>query len=593
MISPIPERNMLAIRWALLAGWLALIGNLFIHAVCPVDGRLTHVMVSGTRCVQIQDHCVSVFQANVATTPPTPNVSVLFWGAIVPGVILILLVFGHVTWRRICPLSLVSQIPRIFGWQRLDHQGQPIRLGADHWIVKYHTQGQIGFLFIGLCMRLLFLNADSVWLGLWFLGTIAFAMTIGFLYAGKSWCQYFCPMAPVQHIFAEPVGLFTRKSHVQIQSPMQSSTQSPIQSPTQSMCRTSIGDRSACVACTSTCMDIDAERRYWDWVKRPETQWTYYGYLGLVLGFFGSFYLYAENWDYYFSGVWTRESTLIADSVQSGFYFFNRQFYVIKLFAVPVILAISGLSSYTVGRGIESLYLKWHQKIESNVSLVVLNHHLYSVWTVVSFNIFFAFAGRPFLCQIHEPWAVVSQVGLTLGLLIVSSLWLLRSLRRSPDRYVHERLTNRWMMQLQKSKIDLSQLLGGRSVHALTREDWIILRSTFATVVSPKHAPPIIDRSLLQTLVDEADQTLLGRYRRYQFWWMRRGVGRWVDREMSWAFKGDRLEGNVLTPKIPLTHCPPLHRPPPPHAVSHCEFPTPFVTHDPVPSVRSVILRNN
>ena len=120
MISPIPERNMLAIRWALLAGWLALIGNLFIHSVVPVDGRLTHVMVSGTRCVQIQDHCVSVFQANDSTIP---NVSVLFWGAIVPGVILILLVFGHVTWRRICPLSLVSQIPQIFGWQRRSSLG--------------------------------------------------------------------------------------------------------------------------------------------------------------------------------------------------------------------------------------------------------------------------------------------------------------------------------------------------------------------------------------------------------------------------------------------------------------------------------------
>ena len=175
---------------------------------------------------------------------------------------------------------------------------------------------------------------------------------------------------------------------------------------------------------------VDAERRYWDWAERPETQWTYYGYLGLVLGFFGSFYLYAENWDYYFSGVWTREGALIANSVQSGFYFFNHQLYIVKIVAVPVVLAIAGLSSYSVGRGVEFLYLKWHQKIESNVSLIVLKHHLYSVWTFVSFNTFFAFAGRPFLCQIHEPWALVGQVGLTLGLLIVSSLWLLRALDR-------------------------------------------------------------------------------------------------------------------------------------------------------------------
>ncbi len=217
-------------------------------------------------------------------------------------------------------------------------------------------------------------------------------MTIGFLYAGKTWHQYFCPMAPVQHIFAEPVGLFTRKAHVQTQSfkPSlnQSLTQSSAQSPTQSMCRTSTSDRNACVACTSTCMDIDAERRYWEWIERPEMQWMYYGYLGLVLGFFGSFYLYAENWDDYFSGIWTRESTLIADSLHSGFYFFNHQLYVIKLVGVPVILAIAGLTTYLTGCSVEFLYLKWHQKIKSNVPSIVLKHHLYSVWTFILFNTF-------------------------------------------------------------------------------------------------------------------------------------------------------------------------------------------------------------
>ena len=584
MISPIPERNMLAIRWALLAGWLVLIGHLFIHATFPVYGRVVHERVSETRCVQIQSHCVSVFQTQ-ANILNTPNVSALFWGAVVPGVILVLLVFGHVTWRRICPLSLASQIPRILGWQRLNDRGQPIRLSSDHWIVKYHTYFQFGFLFIGLCVRFLFLNADSGWLGLWFLMTIAFAMTIGFLYAGKSWCQYFCPMAPVQHIFAEPVGLFTRKAHVQMRSPVQSSTQSPTQSPTQSMCRTSTGDRSACVACTSTCMDIDAERRYWEWIERPEMRWTYYGYLGLVIGFFGSFYLYAENWDYYFSGVWTRESTLIADSVQSGFYFFNHQLYVIKLVAVPVVLAIAGLSSYSMGRSVEFLYLKWHQKIESNVSPIVLKHHLYSVWTFISFNTFFAFAGRPFLCQLPDPWECVSQVGLTLGLVLVSSLWLVRALGRSPDRYSQERLTSRWMGQLQKSKIDLPRLLGGRSVHALPREDWITLRTTF-TKVGPK--PALIDRSLLQHLLDEADQSFSGRYARYQFRRMRRGIGQWADREMAWALKGDRLRGDPLAasraPETPL-----IRR----HDLRHCELPTLLVPHDPAPSVKSVILRNN
>ena len=568
MIPPVPERRMLVVRLVLLVSWLALIGNLFIHAVLPIDPSMAHGIVSDTHCVQIQSRCVSVLpiQANPS------NVSALFWGAIVPASILILLVFGHVTWRRICPLSFVSQMPRIFGWQRVNDQGQPIRLSENHWIVKYHTYFQLGFLYIGLCLRLLFLNVDSVWLGLWFLGTIAFAITIGFLYAGKSWCQYFCPMAPVQHIFAEPVGLLTRKAHVQ--------TQSLTQSLTQSMCRTSIGDRSACVACTSTCMDIDAERRYWDWIERPEMQWTYYGYLGLVIGFFSSFYLYAENWDYYFSGVWTRESTLIADSVQSGFYFFNHQLYVIKLVAVPTLLAIAGLITYSAGCTIEFIYLKWHQKIKSNVSSAVLKHHLYSVWTFISFNTFFAFAGRPFLCQLPDDCELVSQVGLTVGILIVSTLWLLRALRRSPDRYHQERLASRWMVQLHKSKIDLSQLLGGRSVHALNREDWMTLRTTVAKV-SPKHATQL-DRSLLQNLVEEADQSLRGRYRIYQVRRRRRGIGHWADQKMSWALKVDRVM--TRAPEIPFTRYQSLH---------DCKLPALLVPYAPEPSVKSVILRNN
>jgi len=42
----------------------------------------------------------------------------LFWTTIVPASIFILLVFGHELWRRICPLSFLSQIPRALLRQR-------------------------------------------------------------------------------------------------------------------------------------------------------------------------------------------------------------------------------------------------------------------------------------------------------------------------------------------------------------------------------------------------------------------------------------------------------------------------------------------
>ena len=31
------------------------------------------------------------------------------------------------------------------------------------------------------------------------------------------------------------------------------------------------------------------------------------GQLSIIVGFYGYYYLYAGNWEYYFSGIWTRE----------------------------------------------------------------------------------------------------------------------------------------------------------------------------------------------------------------------------------------------------------------------------------------------
>ncbi len=113
---------------------------------------------------------------------------------------------------------------------------------------------QFGWLFLGLCGRILFFNADRLLLAAWLLLTIAAAIFVGWYYGGKSWCQYFCPMAPVQSIYSTPAGLLGSRAHMD---------SSPI---TQSMCRTVDADgteRSACVACQQPCIDIDAERLYW------------------------------------------------------------------------------------------------------------------------------------------------------------------------------------------------------------------------------------------------------------------------------------------------------------------------------------------
>ena len=96
---------------------------------------------------------------------------------------------------------------------------------------------------------------------------------------GKAWCQYFCPMAPVQTILTGQRGAFGTPAHIGNTSKI-----------TQSMCRSvsQLGkEQSACVACQSSCIDIDSERHYWQQIKgKRGLTWAWYSYPGLILVFF-------------------------------------------------------------------------------------------------------------------------------------------------------------------------------------------------------------------------------------------------------------------------------------------------------------------
>jgi polyferredoxin len=230
-------------------------------------------------------------QGKCISEQPYPLGTTLFWGAIVPAAIFILLVFGHEVWRRICPLSFLSQIPRALGRQRqFKRENQKTgkvryelaKVDPNSWLGRNYPYLQFGWLFIGLCGRILFFNADRLVLAGWLLFTIAAAIAVGYWYGGKSWCQYFCPMAPVQSIYSEPGGLLSSKAHMSEQLI------------TQSMCRRVLPDgkeQSACIACQNPCIDIDAERTYWNSLNKPETSFLRYGYVGLVIGYFVYYYL--------------------------------------------------------------------------------------------------------------------------------------------------------------------------------------------------------------------------------------------------------------------------------------------------------------
>lgn len=466
MFAQLPERRMHWIRWILTVSWLLIVASLFYDpwtsALTVPNHPWSPLRLTDT-CIQVQGKCLS--------EQPYPLGTTLFWGAIVPAAIFILLVFGHELWRRICPLSFLSQIPRALGWQRQFKRENKktgkvryelAKVDSNSWLGRNYPYVQFGWLFAGLCGRILFFNADRLVLAGWLLFTVAAAIAVGYWYGGKSWCQYFCPMAPVQSIYSEPGGLLSSKAHTSEQSI------------TQSMCRTVLPEgkeQSACVACQNPCIDIDSERTYWNSLNQPATSFLRYGYVGLVVGYFVYYYLYAGNWNYYFSGAWARQTDQLASLFSPGLYLFDRAINIPKLVAVPLVLGSCTAIAYLLGIGVEKYLKTRRRKHQPNVAIETVRHRIYTVCTFAIFNFFFIFGGRP-LVQLL-PWGV--QYFYDLGLVALSTLWLYKTWRRSPDLYSRENLASRFRKQLEKLQLDVSQYIEGRTISDLNTHEVYVL----------------------------------------------------------------------------------------------------------------------
>ena len=466
MFSRISEQQMHRVRWVLTCAWLLLIASLFYDPLSPLitapDQYWSPFRIKPEDCIPVQNICLDL--------QPYPLGAPIFWGMVVPSAIFILLVFGHELWRRICPLSFLSQIPRALGWQRqikrTDSKTGKVRyeipkVKKDSWLGKNYFYLQFALLFVGLCCRILFINGNAIALGIWLLGTIAAAVTVGFLYGGKTWCNYFCPMAPVQKVYAEPGGLLASKAHM-----------SDI-SITQSMCRT-IADgkeQSACVACQNPCIDIDSERSYWDGIEKPESKFLYYCYLGLVVGYFFYYYLYAGNWDYYFSGAWAMESNSIQKLLSAGFYLYGQVIPIPKLIAVPLTLLLFTGLGYLFGILSERIYRSCLHFYKQKAPLILIRHHLFSVSTFIAFNLFFIFGGRPFIRLLPNFF----QETIDVVIVLFSTLWLYRTIRRDPELYAKEGLAGRFRKQLIKMNFPLEQYFTGKDIEELNPHEVYVL----------------------------------------------------------------------------------------------------------------------
>ena len=478
MFNNISEKKMHLVRWFLAIAWLVLIASLFYD---PISSSLT---ITGNTWSPFQinpelfdpQKCQEILTIQGKCVPEEvisyPLGAKIFWVMILPIVISMLLFLGHEAWRRVCPLAFMAQISRAISKQRQNKKVNPktqkiryelAKVPKKSWLAKNHLYLQFGFLAIGLSLRTLFINSDRIILGGFLIFTILSAIFVGYFYAGKSWCQYVCPMAPVEMILTGPRALWGSQAH-----------QGDRKKISQSTCRTfdqSGKEKNACVGCQSPCIDIDAERNYWELFKKPGRRFIHYGYIGLVLGFYLYYWFYSGTLQYYYSGVTNHENNQLQTLLDPGFYIFGEIIPIPKLIAVPLTIIIFIILSNFILRNIEKIYYSYRQKHGTTLTKQEAQHQVFTVCTFTAFNVYFLFGGRLFFELFPAPIELICR-GLVVG---VSTLWMYRTIFRTSQMYSKESLVNSLRRQLSKLNINFPKFLEGRSMDDLKADEVYVL----------------------------------------------------------------------------------------------------------------------
>ena len=315
----------------------------------------------------------------------------VFWTCLVALVPVLWVVGGYHFWRAVCPLGFFATLAQRFGWE-----GKR-KLGGS-WL----TRGllfNLAVMFLALCARLLALNGERLALAGFILGVSLLAAALGFLFKGKTWCNFLCPVGLVEKLYTEPL---------------------PRPGSPTSRC-------AACSGCRKACPDIDLEQHYWKEAEQPQRRHAAYAWPGLVLAFYASYWFETGDWQAYFGGSWTLDDGQLADALGPGLFFLPA---VPRLVATPLLLLASAALSWGLFRGLERFIGEAHKtRMLAGSS---------------AFLLFYLFAGQPTI-RLAPEW-----VGLLWWTaLLVLATWMLqrRWLRTEPD-FVREkfarRLLQRW-----------------------------------------------------------------------------------------------------------------------------------------------------
>ena len=442
------EAKARAIRWILIVGWIGLIFSLYI----PLFGTFGQP----SECKEL--NICGPSQGNF-----------LFWNVILPY-ILICVVLSHELWRRICPLSFVSQIPRSLGIQRqiIGKNGKKTvaSVKSDSWLGKHYFQLQWALLISGLSLRILLVNSNSFALAVLFTLAIISSIFFGWAYSGKAWCQYVCPFGAVQKVITGPRSLLDSNAHLDNPSKI-----------TQSMCRTisqkeGQQDISTCVACNKACIDIDSQRSYWDSLHGQRgVAWAWYSYPGLVIGFFLLTFTSAPpslHEDYLKSHLYAYDqrltSLILSPVLPEGFPVIPR------LIGIPLLLVAFAVISKQVFTLIETLLRKklTNDGISNPTDQAIHKTRLLATFTAI--NSYFLIKG--------SMWSFSARWDTFIDMMIMAfmSMWLVANWKKSFALYQRESTVTSLRKQLAKLNPEkIESLLCGRTLKELNPNEIFVL----------------------------------------------------------------------------------------------------------------------
>jgi len=158
-----------------------------------------------------------------------------------------------------------------------------------------------------------------------------------------------------------------------------------------------------------------------------------------VFAFYWAYWTYRGSWDYYFSGIWTREPSEWKNFFGPGFFFAP---WVPKFIAMYIALAVPTLLSWALFFGLERFLRKRYGDERGT-------HYTLSVAAFAAFNIFYLFAGQPTWRRLYIAGAQVGPYLMAFLSISLSAWFFLRRAPRREDEAVQERFAKRFVARWQ------------------------------------------------------------------------------------------------------------------------------------------------